>query len=181
MSHTTRTIITAVLVVAATVCLVLGLTQPVVKLTYLYFWSETYSLAAIVARLFEEGEFFLCAVILLFSIIFPALKLVYLLAAFVLRPSRASAYGRFHTSVSWLGKWSMLDVLVLALIVFYAKSTSLSDAIALPGVYLFTASVILTMLAYAMVEGGISTEPEANTEASRLIENRTRRPDSVPS
>jgi len=181
MSHTTRTIVSAVLVVAATVCLVLGLTQPVIKLTYLYFWSETYSLAAIVARLFEEGEFFLCGVIFLFSIVFPALKLIYLLAAFVLRPSGASAYGRFHASISWLGKWSMLDVLVLALVVFYAKSTSLSDAIALPGVYLFTASVILTMLAYAIVEGGGSTEPQANTDTRALIGNKTRRPDSVPS
>ncbi len=181
MSQKIRTIITAVLVVAAAVCLVLGLTQPVVKLTYFYFWSETYSLVAIVEHLFEQREFFLCGVIFLFSIAFPMLKLVYLLAAFILRPAGTSAYGRFHARASWLGKWSMLDVLVLALVVFYAKSTRLSDAIALPGVYLFTASVVLTMLAYGMIEAAGEGVQGTDRDDKRLIANRTRPQDSVPS
>ncbi len=53
--------------------------------------------------------------------------------------------------IEWLGKWSMLDVLVLALLVFYAKSTQFADAVALPGIYFFAGSVILTMIAYSLV------------------------------
>ncbi|MGO9986088.1 MAG: paraquat-inducible protein A, partial [Rhodomicrobium sp.] len=64
-------------------------------------------------------------------------------------PARRS---RWFKRIEWLGKWSMLDVLVLALLVFYAKSTGLADAVALPGVYFFAASVILTMIAYALID-----------------------------
>jgi uncharacterized paraquat-inducible protein A len=54
--------------------------------------------------------------------------------------------------IEWLGKWSMLDVLVLALLVFYAKSTQFADAVALPGIYFFAGSVMLTMVAYSLIK-----------------------------
>jgi len=46
----------------------------------------------------------------------------------------------------------MLDVLLLALVVFYAKATQFADATTLPGVYFFAASVFLTMIAYSLIE-----------------------------
>ena len=46
----------------------------------------------------------------------------------------------------------MLDVLVLALTVFYVKSMDLADAATMPGLYLFTASVVLTMVAHGWVK-----------------------------
>ena len=61
--------------------------------------------------------------------------------------------GRWFRRIGWLGKWSMLDVLILALLVFYAKATQFADAVTLPGVYFFAASVFLTMFAYGMTGG----------------------------
>jgi hypothetical protein len=52
----------------------------------------------------------------------------------------------------------MLDVLVLALVVFYAKATNLADATSMPGIFLFAAAVILTMIATAMIEHDIEKE-----------------------
>jgi paraquat-inducible protein A len=70
----------------------------------------------------------------------------------------------FLRRIAWLGKWSMLDVLVLALLIFYAKSTALSDAVALPGIYFFAGSVVLTMLAYGLVERDAEAALERDAE-----------------
>jgi len=43
-------------------------------------------------------------------------------------------------------------VLVLALVIFYVKASALTEAAALPGIYFFSAAVLMTMIAYALVE-----------------------------
>jgi paraquat-inducible protein A len=178
MGSNVRNIAVGILVLASTACLVLGLTVPVVRLSYLYFWTEDYSLSAILQQLYTKNELFLAAVIFVFSIVFPAFKLVYLLIAFTSAPDGGP--GRMHRRLAWLGKWSMLDVLVLALVVFYAKSATVMDAVTLPGVYYFAVSVILSMLAYAAVDGAPLSPIEVRS-LSNLSANRIRPPDSVPS
>jgi paraquat-inducible protein A len=140
------------LTLCATACLVLGLTQPVVQLTRLYFWRDTHSITSIISALYYTNEIFLAGIIFIFSIIFPVFKLIYITLAGTLITFDSPSGNRWFKRIEWLGKWSMLDVLVLALLVFYAKSTTLADAIALPGIYFFAASVILTMLAYGLVK-----------------------------
>jgi paraquat-inducible protein A len=128
------------------------LTLPVVKLTRLYFWTDTHSVISIISALYYTNEVLLAGVILIFSIVFPAFKLLYITMAGTLITFDSERRSRWFKRIEWLGKWSMLDVLVLALLVFYAKSTELADAVALPGIYFFAASVILTMIAYGLVE-----------------------------
>ncbi len=137
-------------IVASAWLLFLGVTEPVLKLTKLYFLEDEHSLWSVVRALFHKDEYFLGTIIFVFSIVFPALKLFYLLVVAVSPPIS----DRHHIMqwMSWLGKWSMLDVLVLALVIFYAKSNELADAATLPGVYYFTGSVVLTMLAYGWVK-----------------------------
>ena len=107
------------------------------------------------------GETFLAAIIFVFSIVFPALKLIYIAMAGPLLSVAPARRGRWFRRICWLGKWSMLDVLVLALLVFYAKAAQFADASTLPGVYFFTASVFLTMAAYSL------TGAEASAAGSR--------------
>lgn len=137
-------------IIAAAYLLFLGVTEPVLKLTKLYFLEDEHSLWSVVRALFHKDEFFLGTIIFVFSIVFPGLKLFYLLVVAVSPP--ISDRQHIMKWMSWLGKWSMLDVLVLALVIFYAKSNELADAATLPGVYYFTGSVVLTMLAYGWVK-----------------------------
>lgn len=141
-----------ILALAAAVCLVLGLTLPVMKLTRLYFWTDTPSILSIVSALWASGEIFLAGVIFVFSIVFPALKLLYIAMAGTLTTFDPARRGRWLKRIGWLGKWSMLDVLVLALLVFYAQAIEFADAVSLPGVYFFAASVFLTMIAYSLID-----------------------------
>ena len=168
---------------AAATCLVLGLTLPVVRLTRLYFWSDTHSITSIISALYYTDEMFLAGIILLFSIVLPAFKLIYIAMAGTLIAFDPFRRPRWFKRIEWLGKWSMLDVLVLALLVFYAESTQLTDAVALPGIYFFAASVILTMIAYGLIERPEMAEslqsyasqprPEDRTLSSRSGQGKT--------
>lgn len=147
-----RTFLVGALIIGATTCLVLGLTMPVIELTYFYVWSDTHSFISIVRALLAEQEIFLAGILVVFSMFFPAIKLVYLLVAYTTMATGGDARNRALNRMAWLGKWSMLDVLVLALVIFYVKSGALTEAAALPGVYFFAGAVLMTMIAYALVE-----------------------------
>jgi paraquat-inducible protein A len=149
-----RAFLILILTLSAAVCLVLGLTLPVMRLTRLYFWTDTHSILSVLSALYATGEIFLAGVIFVFSIVFPVFKLVYITAAGTLITAGPARRSRWFRRIEWLGKWSMLDVLLLALLVFYAKTHDLADAKALPGIYFFAGSVILTMTAYGLIGRG---------------------------
>lgn len=152
MSGSRQSFLLGLMILGATICLVLGLTLPIIRLTRFYIWTDVHSLVSVVRELYFSGELVLATVVCVFSIVFPFLKLLYLLALYSIRHVQPNQTADWLKRLSWLGKWSMLDVLVLALVIFYAKATNLADAASMPGVYLFASSVILTMIATAMIE-----------------------------
>lgn len=140
------------LVASSALCLVLGITLPILQLTRFYLWTDTFSILSVIWTLYTDQELLLAGILLLFSIIFPVLKILCLITASIYVKGHLIRRDRLFVYLDWLGKWSMLDVLVLALTVFYAKSTGLAEATSLPGIYFFTASVILTMIATAQIK-----------------------------
>ena len=153
-----RSFLLGLMIIAATVCLVLGLTLPIIRLTQFFVWTDVHSLISVVQELYLADELVLASVVFVFSIVFPFLKLLYLLALYSIRHVQPNNTGTWLKRLSWLGKWSMLDVLVLALVVFYAKAANLADAMSMPGIYLFAASVVLTMISTAMIEYEIEAD-----------------------
>lgn len=168
MSSGRRSFLLGLLILGATVCLVLGLTLPIMRLTRFYVWTDVHSLISVVRELYLSGEYVLAGIIFVFSIVFPFVKLLYLLALYSLREVRPGHSTRWLKRVSGLGKWSMLDVLVLALLIFYAKATNLADATSMPGIYLFAAAVILTMIATAIIEQDLKSDADKPDDSSRL-------------
>ena len=164
MSGSRRSFLLGLMIIGATVCLVLGLTLPIMRLTRFYIWTDVHSLVSIVRELYLSGEIFLAGIICVFSVIFPFIKLLYLLALYSIRQVHQSVPGRWLKRMSWLGKWSMLDVLVLALVIFYAKATNLADATSMPGIYMFAVAVVLTMIANSMIEQDLIQESKQDGE-----------------
>lgn len=136
--------------IAATACFILGLTVPVIGFTTAYVWSSDHSILSIIQALYESGETFLCAILLVTSVVFPLLKLFYL-NVLAIRPELL--YGRrsrrYISAMEFLGRYSMTDVMVLALMIFYMNSSGYTEATVLPGAYYFAASALMTMVAYA--------------------------------
>ncbi|MGD9783702.1 MAG: paraquat-inducible protein A [Hyphomicrobiaceae bacterium] len=141
-------------IIGASVCLALGVTLPIIKLTKYVFWTTEHSLLSTVLVLVRDGQTFLGLTIALFSIVFPVLKLLYLLLVSTLPIEEITRHYRRLRALEWLGKWSMHDVLVLALTIFFIKSQGVYDARSLTGVYFFTAAVVMMILSYAWLRGG---------------------------
>jgi paraquat-inducible protein A len=148
-------------ILTASVCLALGITLPILKLTSFAFWTTEHSLLSTVDVLLKDGQTFLGMIVLIFSIVLPVTKLLYLLLVSTLPPAEIVRHQSRLRALEWLGKWSMHDVLVLALTIFFIKSQGVYDASSLNGVYFFTAAVVLMILAYAWIRtDGMAAAPE---------------------
>jgi paraquat-inducible protein A len=155
-----RRFLLSLAILGASVCLALGVTMPIIKLTKFVFWSTEHSLISTVRVLINDGQVFLGTTVCLFSILLPGLKLLYLLLVSTLSRTDIARLNPQLKALEWLGKWSMHDVLVLALTIFFIKSQGVYDAASLSGVYFFTAAVGLMMLSYAWLRAG--AEPADN-------------------
>src|SRR5262245_17641477 len=73
-----RRFLLSLAILGASVCLALGISLPIIKLRYL-FWTTEHSLIMTVQMLIRDGHTFLGFTVLVFSIVFPVVKLLYLL------------------------------------------------------------------------------------------------------
>jgi len=163
----------SIAIVAASVCLALGVSQPIIKLTRFVFWSSEHSLMTAVWILIQENQLFLGITVLLFSIVFPVLKLFYLVVVSTLPAVEIHKLGFRLRALEWLGKWSMHDVLVMALMIFFIKSQGVYDAASLAGVYFFTTAVVLMILAYSWLRIDTVKETSQRPEPLEVAEEGT--------
>ena len=146
----------AAMLVLAPMCLALGVVLPLLRFETLYFFSETPSLAEIVVSLWRDGNAGLAIVVGLISIVFPAVKLLGL-AAEALAGAGGSRHGLMAAIVPFLSKWSMMDVLLVAIVIFAAKSSGLAQAFTQPGLWFYAASSLLA----GLLHHGLSTAGRA--------------------
>jgi paraquat-inducible protein A len=110
-----------------------------------------YSLITGILALFEERETLIATVLVAFSVFFPTLKLTVMAAANE-RLARGRRPGFLLGFAHHAGKFSMLDVLVVALLILAIKGIpGDSEATVEWGLYVFAASVLLSLLASAVL------------------------------
>ena len=129
---------------AASVSFALGITLPVMEVERLFVFSDTPSLAGIVAGLWGTADYGLAAIVLAFSIVLPLAKLTALHLALVNGPAGVEHESRLPRWLHMLANWSMLDVVLVALVVFAAKTSGLASAASRPGLWFFAVSAVLT-------------------------------------
>ena len=113
-------------------------------------------------------------VIFTFSILFPFMKLFYLLTLVTSPDMSAEFREKSISAMEWLGRYSMTDVMVLALMIFYVNASGYTEASVLPGIYFFAASTIMTMLAYGWANSVTPTltEPQPAAQAVPNLQER---------
>lgn len=137
------------LLCGASFCFALGITLPLVRVERLFVFTDEPSLIGMIGSLYRSGEWAIAALVFMFSVIFPAMKLLLLHAA-AFAPS-----GDGRGLPAWfraLSNWSMLDVVLVALVIFAAKTSGLATAFTQAGLWFFAASVALTVIAAAIVK-----------------------------
>ncbi|NJO36109.1 MAG: paraquat-inducible protein A [Rhodospirillales bacterium] len=172
-----RNFLLALFILVAAICFALGVILPSIRFTTIYVWTNEHSIATILWALYHNEEWFLCSVIGIFSVVFPFLKLLYLLTL-CLSPSLSSEFQQKSiATIEWLGRYSMTDVMVLALMIFYMNSSGYTEARVMPGIYCFAASALMTMCAYGWANTPAQHPRRPATLARRLavIEESSRK------
>lgn len=123
------------LLLAAAIFFGLGISLPLVQFKKLYFFNETPSLLGIVSGLWRDGSAGLAIIVALFSLVFPVVKMAVAFDAAVGRTT-------LPKWASLLSKWSMMDVLLVAIVIFAAKTSGLATAVSQPGIWLYGLSTI---------------------------------------
>jgi paraquat-inducible protein A len=131
-----------VILFAATFSFGLGLVLPIAIFERFFLFAERPSLLAIISELWRDDDRLIAGAVGLFSVAFPAAKLLTLhLAAYA--PQRLHWVKR----VGILSKWSMADVLLVALAIFAAKTSGLAAAATQAGIWFYAAATLLSALA----------------------------------
>jgi len=128
-----------------------GVFFPFFHVTKFWLFDDAVSVVAGIMTLFREGEYFLFAVLTLFTLVFPSAKLGMLAIIWTERQHNLTCVQHLHQWVEHLGKWSMLDVFVVAILIVAMKSASVAEIHIGIGLYLFTFSVVATQVASALV------------------------------
>lgn len=139
------------LVWLACVLLVVGLAAPIITLEKFVVVENTFSVLGGIWQLLREGRWFLFVIIGGFSVLLPVLKL-YVLHRLLGR--RCDDAGRLRHYLHWMhlyGKWSMLDVFIVAVLVVAVKLGAIAQVEMRYGLYAFAASVLVTMYVTARV------------------------------
>ena len=115
-----------------------------------------------IRELWRTGHGLLAGLILVFSVIFPVLKLLIslLCASGPALLSRGKRYILVYFA-SWAAKYSMLDVLVVAVLVMTVKVGDYVHVEANQGIYLFCFGIVCSAISGAMLEMGLRREGAA--------------------
>ena len=151
--HPDRTEVPFLLALALCV-LIAGLSLPILTVEKTLFWrhwENHYSVFVGVVELTKHGDWALAIIVFFFSMVFPFAKLLSLTVIWYQPLSEKQRMLALHW-LGILGKWSMLDVFAVAILVVAAKLRTLTQVQPRIGVYLFGLAIFLSMMATMVVE-----------------------------
>lgn len=137
---------------ASLVFFVLGLTTPIMKTAmFLGIRQQKIYLTNSIQYFYEEGEWFVGSLLLVFTIIFPILKYGITLLNILEINIKKGRLIEYFTEI--ISKWAMLDVFVVALVIINMKMESIIIVSKLQvGTTYFAVSILLLMLCLAVLK-----------------------------
>ncbi|MEO0963673.1 MAG: paraquat-inducible protein A [Planctomycetota bacterium] len=128
-----------------------ALTVPFLVMKTFIFFKDDYTLFHSINEMWQAKYYTLAVIITLFSLIFPFFKLGAMTCCWLL-PLEPKGRAMFLGVISWLGKWSMLDVFVMATLLTLTQAKALLDAEPRKGLYLFASAILLSMVASLLMD-----------------------------
>lgn len=129
------------------IALTIALTLPFISVSE-FGVAREYSLPGGIRDLYQRGHLLLAGILLVFSVLFPYAKLLALLAATsALVPLTPLTRRRLHRLATLTARYSLLDILVVAIMIIVIKFDDVLEARALGGTVAFCAAILLSVLA----------------------------------
>jgi paraquat-inducible protein A len=142
-----NTLTVHVLLIVSCGLFLLGVFSPLLTVKQWFLVTNTLSLWSGLMQLVQAGHYLLFLLVLTFSLIMPLVKMS--LVAFVNNTVSRSYTGTSRV-LHWLslcGKWSMIEVFIVAILVVVGKVRGMAAVEVHAGLYAFAASVLLLHLA----------------------------------
>ncbi|MES9975105.1 paraquat-inducible protein A [Candidatus Thiodiazotropha sp. LNASS1] len=140
-------------------CLLLaGLYLPMLTLTKFLFIANSFSVISGILELLQRGHWFLFILVGVFSVVLPILKILLLYLLLQLREVNSARYIRILRMMHDYGRWGMLDVMVVAVMIVTVKLDVIAEIELHAGLYLFAAAVLLIMYVTHRVAGFIQSK-----------------------
>ena len=133
------------LLALAAALLVTGFFAPMLTIEQFVFIRNRFSLLSGVWQLALEGQYLLFVLISCFSILVPVLKLLVLFRLTGAAIHHDSRLPRYLQLMHSYGRWSMLDVFVVAVMVVAVKLGAVAEVQVHYGLYAFTGAILLTL------------------------------------
>lgn len=174
--HAAVTWLVNALLLAASGLFLFGIFLPLFTLHQFWIFDHSVSLISGLSDLFRQGQYFVFTVIAVFSVLVPALKLGLLASLWNFQPPSVAVLRRRLHWLAHYGKWSMLDVFVVAVLIVSIKLGEVARVEIRYGFYLFSFSVLLTMglttLMSRFAWRDLDTVGESPTGAAGDVANR---------
>lgn len=128
------------------VLFVTGISLPMITITKLVLISHSFSIVSGAYELLNEGRVILFLVIALFSVVLPMMKIFVLYKILSAKTYTSLRAKRYLHLMHEYGRWAMLDVMVVAILIVTVKLGAIVTIQVHYGLYLFGASVLLIMV-----------------------------------
>ena len=128
------------------------------------FMSTSDTIWSGIVYLWESNSQIIAAIVFTASMVIPAAKLVSMSWLLVNAQRRSTRNpmrrARLYRATAYIGRWSMVDIFVGALLVGLVQFKSLASIVPGPGAIFFAAVVVLTMLASASFDPRLTWDPQ---------------------
>ena len=135
-----------VTLVIATILFLIGLFLPMLTLTKFYIANNSFSIISGLIELLKDRKFILFILIAGFSLVFPIMKIGVLFKMLVAKSLSDAKLKRYLHLMHEYGRWAMLDVMVVAILIVTVKLGAIASIKVHIGLYVFGAAVLLIML-----------------------------------
>ena len=132
--------------IIAAILLLLGVCLPLITVSKFIIVTTTYSLLSGIFGLLSNGQIILFVVVFVFSVCLPIAKM-YCLYKIIFSENDVHA-PQIVRYIKWMhdyGRWAMLDVMVVAVLIVASKLSVVAYVEVHLGLYLFGVSVIMVM------------------------------------
>lgn len=133
------------LLVLSLLLFIAGIFSPMITLTQLVFIHSTFSIVSGILQMYLNGQFLLLIVVGAFSILLPLMKIFVLFKLLSNHCAQTECSKRYLYLMHQYGRWSMLDVMVVAVMIVTVKLGVIASIQVHYGLYLFGASVLMIM------------------------------------
>ncbi len=138
-----RSLLFVVVLLAILACFGFGIALPFVTISKFMFFDHTVSILSSLGELVIHSEYAVFLIIFVFTIITPIIKLILMCVVWFTALEKRTKYLYYMEKY---GKWSMLDVFVVAVMVVMIKLDGIAQVEVHLGAYLFAVSVLGSML-----------------------------------